>query len=112
MNKNSISEKYINELNKLESFINIKIFKKDNILRNKIKVINECNKMKKKKLLELINNLKNMVNGTIDINTLKEYHNNAIQDINNCNNIINIINYIIECDDNCYIEIYSNTIMK
>ena len=72
----NLSENIINDLSKFELIYNIKIFKKNNInkliLRNIIKVINDCNKIKKKKLLELSNELKILSNGTIDTEKIKK----------------------------------------
>lgn len=117
----NLSENIINDLSKFELIYNIKIFKKNNInkliLRNIIKVINDCNKIKKKKLLELSNELKILSNGIIDTEKIKFLQQNLVNDIDNLNSIINIIteaniqNNRIN-DDNLYnmnfIEIYSN----
>jgi len=98
----------INELNDLEILTNINIFKKNNIktikIRNRDKIINECNKMKKKKILQLSNDLKIMSGGSIIVDKIKTIQNNIIYDIDNLNKIIDIINQY----DSNFIEIYSN----
>ena len=117
----NLSENIINDLSKFELIYNIKIFKKNNInkliLRNIIKVINDCNKIKKKKLLELSNELKILSNGTIDTEKIKFLQQNLVNDIDNLNSIINIIteaniqNNRINDDilyNMTFIEIYSN----
>ena len=54
----NLSENIINELSNYELLYNIKIFKKNIInkliLRNIIKIINDCNKIKKKKNIRTI----------------------------------------------------------
>lgn len=97
----------LNNLKYLESLTNIKIFKNNYIIRNKLKIINDCNKSKKKKLLELINDLKYISNRNIDIDLLKNTQDNAMKDIVNYSNIINIINNISSVNNN-YIEVYGN----
>ena len=94
-------------LESLESLTNIKIFKNNYIIRNKIKIINDCNKNKKKKLLELINDLKYISNRNIDIDLLKNTQDNAMKDIVNYNNIISIVNNLSSINNN-YIEVYGN----
>jgi hypothetical protein len=99
----------LNNLKSLESLTNIKIFKNNYIIRNKIKIINDCNKNKKKKLLELINDLKYISNRNIDIDIdlLKNTQDNAMKDIVNYNNIISIVNNLSSINNN-YIEVYGN----
>ena len=92
----------IYKLHDLEILTNINIFKKNKI-RNNNKIINECNKMKRKKILELSNELKIISHGSIIIDQIKLIHNNILYDIDNLNNIINIINQASN-----FIEIYSN----
>ena len=96
----NLSENIINDLSKFELIYNIKIFKKNNInkliLRNIIKVINDCNKIKKKKLLELSNELKILSNGIIDTEKIKFLQQNLVNDIDNLNSIININNHNIK----------------
>ena len=98
----------INELNDLEILTNINIFKKNNIknikIRDSDKIINDCNKMKKKKVLQLSNELKHMSGGSIIVDKIKSIQNNILYDIDNLNKIIDIINQY----DSNFIEIYSN----
>jgi len=102
-NKIHLSENIINDLNKFEIIYNIKIFKK-NTLRNNMKIINDCNRIKKKKLHELINELKIVYNNMIDTMKIKSLQQKTLEDIDNLNSIINIVtNYNMD-----FIEIYSN----
>ena len=98
----------INELNDLEILTNINIFKKNNIktikIRDRDKIVNECNKMKKRKILQLSNELKIMSGGSIIVDKIKTIQNNILYDIDNLNKIIDIINQY----DSNFIEIYSN----
>ena len=109
----NLSENIINELSKFEIIYNINIFEKNisenniKIFKNIIKIINDCNKIKKKKILELINELKIISNENIfekNILKIKLLQEKNIEDINNLNNVINIVsNYNID-----FIAIYSN----
>ena len=107
----SDNDTMINNLINFESIYSIKIFKKTStkmILRNITKITNDCNKIKKKKILLLSNELKLLSNGIIDIDIIKNTQNKILEDIDNLNSIISIIN-IINIDENDeYIEIYSN----
>ena len=99
----------INLLIELEKKTYINIFKK-NKLRNIIKIINDCDKMKKRKVVDLSNKLRNLSGNLIDIEKLKMLYENFLDDVDNLNNIINIIN-IISKDilfDETFIEIYGN----
>ena len=82
----------INELNDLEILTNINIFKKNNIknikIRDSDKIINDCNKMKKKKVLQLSNELKHMSGGSIVVDKIKSIQNNILYDIDNLNKIL------------------------
>ena len=91
-----------NELIYLESICNIKLFQIKNnvfILRNIDKIIYDCNRMIKKKLIELSTNIKNITLGNMDINIIKEqcitYQEKTLYDISNLQNIISIINNIM-----------------
>ena len=107
-----------NKLIQLESLSNIKIFRiKNNILtlRNLQKIIYDCNKMIKKKIIELSINIKNITFD--DINSIKNQcilaHDKALYDIDNLQSIINIINNIDTTSFHLnsqkkFIEIYSN----
>ena len=96
----------IDNLLTLQNKSNIKLFKKNNtklILRDIIKIIDDCNKMKKKKLLELSNNLKTISHGNIELIKIKQLHDTIYNELNDIEQIINIINNI-----NNYIETYEN----
>ena len=102
------NEYFINELNNLEILTNINIFKKNNLKLNKLrninKIIKECNKQKKKKILQLSNELKVMSGGSIIVDKIKSIQTNILCDIDNLNKVINIINIY----NSNFIEIYSN----
>ena len=109
----NLSENIINELSKFEIIYNINIFEKNTsennikIFKNILKIINDCNRIKKKKILELINELKIISGENIfekNILKIKLLQEKNIEDINNLNNVINIVsNYNID-----FIAIYSN----
>ena len=109
----NLSENIINELSKFEIIYNINIFEKNTsknnikIFKNILKIINDCNRIKKKKILELINELKIISTENIfekNILKIKLLQEKNIEDINNLNNVINIVsNYNID-----FIAIYSN----
>ena len=101
-----------NNLKIFESKNNIKIFKKYNnilILRDINKIKDECNRMKKKIVIELSNDLKNLCISDIDLHKIKEIqekNNNNIQEIDNLMNIINDHDFFKQKD--IFIEIYEN----
>ena len=101
-----------NNLKFFESKNNIKIFKKYNnisILRDINKIKDECNRMKKKIVIELSNDLKNLCISDIDLNKIKEIqekNNNNIQEIDNLMNIIN--NHVFFKKEEIFIEVYGN----
>ena len=105
-------EDLINKLKILESKNNIKLFKKYNniyILRDINKIKEECNKIKKKIIIDFSNDLKNLSLGNIELNILKDMQiktNNNIQEIDNLVNIINEHEYFKQED--IFIEIYGN----
>ena len=109
----NLSENIINELSKFEIIYNINIFEKNTsennikIFKNILKIINDCNRIKKKKILELINELKIISSENIfekNILKIKLLQEKNIEDINNLNSVINIVsNYNID-----FIAIYSN----
>ena len=105
-------EDLINNLKILESKNNIKLFKKYNnsfILRNINKIKEECNKIKKKIIIEFSNDLKNLCVENIELHKLKDMQsktNNNIQEIDNLMNIINEHEYFKQED--LFIEIYGN----
>jgi hypothetical protein len=98
-----ISDDLINILIDLETKNNIKIFKKTNHLRETYKIINDCNKMKRKKVLDLSNILKKISNGDIELAKIKYYQDIFNLDLLNLDNIINIVS-----NNNKYIETYEN----
>ena len=101
-----------NNLKIFESKNNIKIFKKYNnisILRDINKIKDECNRMKKKIVIELSNDLKNLCINEIDLNKIKEIqekNNNNIQEIDDLMNIIN--DHVFFKKEDIFIEIYQN----
>ncbi len=116
-NKNLSSEMpedLTNNLKILESKNNIKLFKKYNnilVLRDVNKIKDECNRMKKKMIIEFSNDLKNLcsVGNDIELNKIKEMQdkvNNNIHEIDNLMNVINEHQYFRQED--FYIEIYEN----
>ncbi len=98
-----------NDLVIFENKNNIKLFKKQKnnwILRDTRKIINECNKVKKNKILNLSNNLKTIsTSKNIELVKIKEIQEKTNSEIDEIDNIINIIS-----NDryNKYIEVYSN----
>ena len=109
-------EDLTNELKILESKSSIKLFKKYNnilILRNINKIKDECNKMKKKNVIELSNDLKNLCNNNnnIDLYKIKDMQEKTNKNIHEIDNLMNIINnneYFININREIYIEIYEN----
>jgi hypothetical protein len=101
-----------NNLKILESKNNIKLFKKYNnilILRDINKIKDECNRMKKKIVIEFSNDLKNLCLDDVDLNKIKEMqeiNNNNIQEIDNLMNIINDHEFFKQED--IFIEVYEN----
>jgi hypothetical protein len=101
----------------LESKSCIKVFKKinsnsslkENInrLRESCKILDDCNRMKKKKLLDLSINLKHLANGNININNIKTLQEEFYNEINNIDHIMNII-YNYKLSEENYIEIYGD----
>ncbi len=114
ISSSEMPEDLTNNLKILESKNNIKLFKKYNnilILRDISKIKDECNRMKKKIVIEYSNYLKNLCyNGNdIKLNTIKEMQekiNNNIHEIDNLVNLINEHEYFKQED--IFIEIYEN----
>jgi hypothetical protein len=113
-------EDLIYNLKILESKNNIKLFKKYNnifILRDINKIKQECNKIKKKIIIDFSNDLKHLSLDNIELNKLKDIQNktnNNIQEIDNLMNIINEHEYFkqslklsLKLED-IFIEIYEN----
>jgi hypothetical protein len=109
-------EDLTNNLKILESKNNIKLFKKYNnilILRDINKIKDECNKMKKKHITELSNDLKHFCNNNnnIDLYKIKEIQEKANNNIHEIDNLINVISsneYFINLNHDIYIEVYEN----
>jgi hypothetical protein len=109
-------EDLTNNLKILESKSNIKLFKKYNnilILRDINKIKYECNRMKKKHIIELSNDLKNFCYNNINIELykikeLQEKANNNIHEIDNLMNVISNNDYFINLQNDIYIEVYEN----
>lgn len=111
----NLPKNIIDNLTILEINSNIKLFKSRNnklILRDISKIMNECNKMKKKILLDLSSNIKNISYGqleTDDINSINIMHHDTMSNINNLNNIISIIKSVPCINLDSFIETYSNS---
>ena len=109
-------EDLTNNLKILENKSNIKLFKKYNnilILRDINKIKDECNRMKKKHIIELSNDLKNFCSNNINIELYKikeiqEKANNNIHEIDNLMNVISSNDYFINLQNDIYIEVYEN----
>ena len=103
----------LNDLIKLSKNTNINIFKKNRnnwVLRDKRIIVDECVKMKKRKLKKLSTNIKNLsLQENIKSNDLKKIHSQTLSDIDNLDTIIDIIKNDNKFDsDEKYIEVYSN----
>uniref|UniRef100_A0A6C0J3Q5 Uncharacterized protein n=1 Tax=viral metagenome TaxID=1070528 RepID=A0A6C0J3Q5_9ZZZZ len=89
----------------------INVLKKNNnkwVLRDKRKIINDCNKMKKKIIRNFSTNLKNLsLKDNIKSTDLADINNKNIYDIDNIDTIINLINNNSDYNPD-YIEFYSN----
>ena len=110
LSDNTPMANYIKILKDLAKKYNIKIFKKTNNiinLRDCKKIIEDCLRLKKKKIIDLSNELKTMANDNIIINKVKEIQDRTNNDIIDIDNIINIVVNNIK-NNECYIEIYEN----
>lgn len=107
-----LSDELTNNLLDLEYKSNIKVFKKRNnnwILRDARKIIDECNRMKKRKVIDLSITLKNIcIGGNIELHALKTMQLQTNLDIDALDNIINIVSSSTSLSTNKYIEIYEN----
>jgi hypothetical protein len=75
----------------LQNKNNIKLFKKTNnelILRDIIKILDECNKIKRKKILNLAYNLKSLSTKNIDLNIIKDLQDNILNELKDIEYII------------------------
>ena len=109
MNSTELSEDLTNNLKQIENKSNIKLFKKYNnvlILRDLDKIKNECNRMKKKFIIEFSNDLKNLCNSNIELYKIKEMQEHINNNIHEIDNLMNII-INLKTNEN-YIEIYEN----
>ena len=102
-----------NNLIILQDKSNIKLFKKNSshlILRDVVKILNECNKVKRKKLIELSNSLKSISYGHSDINKIKKIQDDTYNLLIDVEEIINILtnNKNINNINDSYIESYEN----
>jgi esterase/lipase len=66
--------------------------------------MNECNKLKKKKIKDYSTNLKEISNNNISLEQIKLINNRVITDIDTIDNIITIV----QNNDDSFIEVYSN----
>jgi hypothetical protein len=109
MTSTELSEDLTNNLKHIETKSNIKLFKKYNnvlILRDLDKIENECNRMKKKIIIEFSNDLKNLCNNNIELYKIKEMQEHINNNIYEIDNLINII-LNLKNNEN-FIEVYEN----
>jgi hypothetical protein len=93
----------------LEDKCKIKLFKKKNdcaILRDNLMIIEECNRLKKKKLLDYAHDIKTIANNYIDMSKFIQIQENIKNELIDLDTIINMINYNI--NNERFIEIYEN----
>ena len=106
----NLSEEQNKCLIELENKCKIKLFKKKNdcaILRDNLMIIEECNRMKKKKLLDCAHNIKELAyQPYIDMNNFISIQENINNELIDLDNIINMVNYNI--NNERFIEIYEN----
>ena len=103
----------VEDLLKLSSTTEINVFNKRKnkwILRDTRIIVNECNKLKKKKVKNLSTNLKNIYSKKDNcnpncMNELKNINDKTISDIDTLDNIIKMVN---ATNFDHFIEIYSN----
>lgn len=102
------NDNYLEKLKELSKFADLNLFKKKKnnwILRDTRIIMNECNKLKKKKIKDYSTNLKHISNkNNISTDQIKEINNKVITDIDTLDSIINIV----QNNDDSFIEIYSN----
>ena len=111
MDNKDISKKKLNNLIKLSNETNINIFKKNKnkwVLRDKRIIVDECNKMKKRKIKSLSTNLKNIsLEENIILDKVKKIQTHTNSQLDNLDSIINILTNS-ESEKDIYIEIYEN----
>ena len=111
MDNEEIPKKKLKNLIKLSNESNINIFKKNRnnwVLRDKRIIVDECIKMKKKRIKNLSTNLKNLtLEDNIKLDKVKKYQNDTNSELDNLDTIIGILTNSENELDN-YIEIYSN----
>lgn len=101
-------DNYLEKLKELSQFADVNLFrkKKNNwILKDTRIIMNECNKLKKKKIKDLSLNLKNIsANENISSDHIKKINHQALTDIDTLDSIINMV----QNNDEEFIEVYSN----
>ena len=110
MNNSDIPKKKLNNLKKLANESNINLFKKNKnnwVLRDKRIIVDECNKMKKRKIKKMSTNIKS-ISQKSDIKTenIKKINSQTLSELENLDTIINLLTNSDDTDN--YIEIYSN----
>ena len=103
----------MNNLIRLSNQSNINIFKKNKnnwILRDKRIILDECEKMKKRKLKILSKNINEFTKKkNIKTNDIKDIQSKTTNDLENIDTIIDIVSNNSDLEDNNYfIEVYSN----
>jgi hypothetical protein len=97
----------INNLVSFSNKNNIKLFKKNNILKNTNKLIELCNKIKRKKILELSLKLKLLSNKMIELDKIKLLQEEINNEIKEIDEVIILLNNNIIYDEK-FIEVYNN----
>jgi hypothetical protein len=97
----------INNLVSFSNKNNIKLFKKNNILKKPNKLIELCNKIKRKKILELSLKLKLLSSKIIELDKIKLLQEEINNEIKEIDEVIILLNNNIIYDDK-FIEIYNN----
>ncbi len=107
-----IPEDLTNNLKILESKNNIKIFKKYNnisILRDINKIKDDCNRMKKKIIIEFSNDLKNLCGNDVELDRIKEMQEKVNHNIHEIDNLMNVLKeHAYFNQEDIFIEIYEN----
>lgn len=102
------NDNYLEKLKELSKFADVNLFRKNKnnwILRDTRIIMNECNKLKKKKIKDYSTNLKQISNeNNITTDQIKRINNKVITDIDTLDSIINMV----QNNDESFIEVYSN----